>query len=95
MKLDPKVFWRLTPAQFIAISERHDNAVKLENFRVGIVASVIMNRHRGRKERTYKPEDFMPQYGGRKASSKTGPQLLNYWKHLVVPSFGSKNGSSS
>jgi hypothetical protein len=33
----------------------------IENYRMGIISSVIANVHRGKNSRTYSPEDFIPK----------------------------------
>lgn len=39
------------------------------DLRAGIVASVIANVNRGKGSRSYKPADFMPQYGRKKVNA--------------------------
>ncbi len=73
--LGEEEFWHLTPRQWGALIERWEEAQEWKDYRVGIIASTIVNttpRKKGSK--LYKPEDFMPTKG-RKGKQTVEEQL--------------------
>ena len=58
--LTEEEFWHLTPRQFAALMERHEEAQEWEDYRAGVVACTIVNMLKTKGGKTYKPEDFMP-----------------------------------
>lgn len=53
-------FWALTPVQFFALCERKKQELYREDLRMGILASLTANIHRGKNQSAFKPQDFMP-----------------------------------
>lgn len=53
-------FWRLTPRQFKALTDRLDESRQREDFRFGVLASVVANVNRDPKVRAepWDPADF-------------------------------------
>ena len=49
--LTSEQFWKLTPAQFAALSKQFNLARQREDYGFGMVASVLANIHRDRKRR--------------------------------------------
>jgi len=95
-------FWRLTPAQFSSLADRFDQRYDQErrhlDFLAGIVAATIANVNRGKAQKAFKPEDFMPKYEDPTedgAPSEKG--LLNLWQGLIMPAFNetNKHGTNS
>lgn len=58
--LTSEQFWGLTPAQFTALSDRHDERVKHEERGHAIVAWVIANLFRSKDSPKISVETFMP-----------------------------------
>jgi hypothetical protein len=60
--LTDEQFWRLTPARFAALSERHEQAERRADLRAGVVASTVANVHRDdeKKPDPFTAEDFFP-----------------------------------
>ena len=56
------------------------------DWRAGMIASVLANVNRGKKGRTFKPEDFMPEFGPKETAQQSGAmnpeQSVAYAKHL-------------
>ena len=55
---------RMTHAEFIrwiAYSRMEPWGYDMDNWRAGLIASTMANVNRGRKGKSYKPSDFMPQ----------------------------------
>lgn len=63
-------FWRSTPVMFFKRLERFRNQLKKDDYRVGLVCSVLANIHRDRKKRPkpFLPADFVP--GEKKSDGK-------------------------
>lgn len=59
--LDEESFWRLTPALFAALWERHDRLLEQEDWRMGMIAAATLNAQRRKRGRAFKPADFMPR----------------------------------
>ena len=82
--LTDEQFWNLTPPQYYALSERHDQANRHQDLRTGIVSSTIANCHRDAKERPepFTAQDFMPSYGDedekerRSSKEMSGDQIM-------------------
>jgi hypothetical protein len=80
-------FWSLTPLQFAMLSERYDIDRKNKDLGPGIVASTVANCHRGKTQRPFKAEDFMPKYGMEIEQTQTPEQMHQYWQTFVMPAF--------
>lgn len=59
--LGEEEFWRLSPRQFGALLERHNEEQRKEDWRAGMIAATIANALRGKKGKAYQAEDFMPR----------------------------------
>lgn len=57
--LSPAEAWRLTPRDLDLLRERHTERMEREEFFVGLLASSVLNPHRG-KRRAFSPFDFFP-----------------------------------
>lgn len=85
-RLSDEQFWKLTPAQFWALSRRHDHAVRHGDLHAGIIASTVANCNRDpkRKKEPFSPRDFMPSYGDEKPEGAGGgmspEQILEFMK---------------
>ena len=51
----------LTPTQFSALSKQHQKEQERQDFRAALICSVIANVNRGKRQKPYKPGDFMPR----------------------------------
>jgi len=60
--LTSEAFWRLTPAQFWAVSKRYDQGVERQEFGPALVTSTIVNALRGKNDAAVSPRDFMPSF---------------------------------
>lgn len=90
--LSSEQFWKLTPAQFEALSRRHEIVRQQDDLGFGIVASTVANCHRNPKKRRkpYEPADFMPKYGGeskQKKKKQTSREMRAYWDTHVLKHF--------
>lgn len=47
-RLTEEQFLDLTPAKFRALSKRHEHHNQLEDYRAGVIASLLFNIHRGK-----------------------------------------------
>ena len=71
--LTEEEFWSLTPREFVALKERHEEAQEWEDYRAGVVACTIVNMLKAKSSKTYKPEDFMPT---RRRKKQTPEEML-------------------
>lgn len=83
--------WKLTFAQFYALSQRKDINRTMDDLGFGIVASTVANVHRDSKRRAkpYEPKDFIPDYSGKNQRKvRLKPEALKRkWEQEVLPSF--------
>ena len=65
LKLTEEEFWGLTLREFGLLIERYNAEVERQDFRVGLLCSVLANIYRDDKRRSepFTPQDFMPDYG--------------------------------
>jgi len=54
-------------SEWIAYAQIEPFGEERADLRAAIIASTVANTARQRGSRAFKPEDFMPQFGGRKA----------------------------
>jgi hypothetical protein len=90
--LSSEQFWDLTPPQFAALSDRHDDRNQRDEFYSANVASIIANCHRDEKSRPkpYTPKDFMPSYAAEEEAQATPGDMspdaiLTYLKAAFPP----------
>jgi len=78
LRLSEAEFWELTPAQLMALAERHKETQELEDARIGRLCAVMANVFRDAKKRprAFQPSDFMPQ----KRTTLTSEQ----WRQRLV-----------
>lgn len=95
-------FWRLTPAQFSSLADRFDQRYDSDrrhlDFLAGIIAATVANVNRGKSQKAFKPEDFMPKYSDEVEEGKPNEKgLLDLWQGLIMPAFNDKvkNGTNS
>ena len=83
-------FWQLTPAQFAALSHRHEQRAKQEDLRTGIIASSLWNVARsicGASEgEPFTPQQFMPTYDGEEVPEprKTGQSVEEMRRRFML-----------
>ena len=84
MKLSSDVFWRLTPAQFSALSRRLEITLDHHFLGFGIVSAVIANVHRDAKKKPdeFLPTDFVPLRRKEPKPKKSSEELHAIWKGL-------------
>lgn len=73
--LSEEQFWRLTPAKFFYLSRRHEAEQELRDFRMAYIISTMCNINRGKRTRSYKPQDFMPTKLAERKKPKTMKEL--------------------
>lgn len=65
-----------------------------EDLRMGILASTIANMIggavAGKKAKTFKPEDFIPDWDGKKATTQTSEQMRNLLMGMASNKKGNK-----
>jgi len=67
LRLRPDDCWSLTFEEFEALWSAYEAQQDLENYRAGIIASLLYNIHRGKNQKPLGWEDF---FGGRRRSGK-------------------------
>ena len=95
--LTSEAFWNLTPAQFYSLSKSLEEDELQQDFRFGIVATLIANANRNPKKRS-KPfdwTDFFPRWKHLiKAKAQLTPQeLLKKWESIIVPKVNALAGA--
>jgi hypothetical protein len=88
MGLSDEQFWNLTPPQFAALSERHEELTEIADHRAGIICSTIANTRIGPDDEPFTARMFMPSYGRvederepknkPKSREMTGEQIKNF-----------------
>jgi len=86
LRLGEDEFWHLTPRQYAALVERHEEAMEWQDYRAGLVASVIANSVPRKGGRVYKPSDFMPT---KRKQKQTAEEQLAFMK-AFTEGFGDK-----
>lgn len=82
--LTSEQFWRLTPAQFHALSKKRDDDALIHDSRMAQVICTMRNVWRGKNSRVVKPEDILPSLG--KAKKKRKPRDLKAeWDLVMIP----------
>lgn len=87
MCLAEDVFWRLTLRQLDALIKRHVAAQERNDWRTGLICSVLANINRDTQKRKepYSPEEFMPTK--RKVKRKQSPEemlmALRLWNAAI------------
>ena len=61
--LTEEEFWGLTPRQYRALLDRHEEAQEWQDYRAGVIAATVVNMLKAKGGKTYKPTDFMPTKG--------------------------------
>jgi hypothetical protein len=51
----------MTPAQLMALIDRHRIDTYRKDLRSGVIASIIANVNRGKDQKAFSPHDFMPK----------------------------------
>jgi len=71
-------FWKLTPREFNALTERYKEAKTWLDYRAALICSVMANiwRDPKRKRTPFSPDEFMPETGAAK-SIQTPQQIFN------------------
>lgn len=54
-------FWRLTPALYLAVHDRHILALEEADARFAQLVCITANIHRGKNDKVFKLEDFLPK----------------------------------
>lgn len=90
LKLSSEDFWNLTPAQLSVLSYQHREKLRREDWRVGIVASILVNINKKKGARSSQPEDFMPDPYPKKQDKQTPEQMLHFVKTILHPALGGK-----
>lgn len=80
--LTEEEFWHLMPRQFVALKERHEEAMEWEDYRAGVVAATIVNMLKAKSSKTYKPQDFMPTR--RRKEKQTPEEMLAVVKNYMA-----------
>lgn len=72
-------FWELTPGQLDLLAKRHNSVESARNeradYRSALICSVIANVNRGKGQKPFKVQDFMPQESGPKKNQTPEEQL--------------------
>ena len=63
--------------------ERNPWGEERGDWRSAMLASVVANRHRGKREPQYKPADFIPEYGPKQPRKQTPQQMLNIFRQIT------------
>lgn len=79
--LTEEEFWGLTPRQYVALLERHEEAMEWEDYRMGVIASTIVNMLKAKGGKTFKPEDFMPT---KRRKKQTPEEMLAVVKNYMA-----------
>lgn len=82
--LSEQEFWELTPAQFDSLNERHVLHKQVEDYRAGLIASILCNIHRKEGDTPLEPADFfgnLPRSGKREM---TPEQILAHLKKATA-----------
>jgi hypothetical protein len=59
--LSSEEFDDLSPKEFDALLERHKEHIKRDDYRAGLVAAMVLNAQRGKKDaKIWQPGDFFP-----------------------------------
>lgn len=82
--LNEDEFWELTPAQFDAINERHLVHRQMEDYRAGVIASILVNIHKEQGAKPAEPSDFFGSLPRSKAREMTPQQMLAYLKQRTA-----------
>lgn len=79
-RLTSDQFWRLTPAQFFALSKRYDAEQEKRDMSAAIVSYSVFKAAGAKK---VKVEDFMPRY--RRSKKVDGERFKAQLLHEIVP----------
>jgi hypothetical protein len=89
--LPEEQFLDLTPAKFRALSKRHEHRNQLEDYRAGVIASLLFNIHRG-KSPAKGPDAFFRSLAEEEEKAKksgqdrgmTGQQMLIHMMNVTL-----------
>lgn len=90
--LTEEEFWDITPAQFDALNERHVLHKKMEDYRAGLIASILCNIHREQGTEATEPADFFTDLPRSKPRTMSGEEIMAHLKKVtaMMPSSGAK-----
>lgn len=78
--INPERFWQLTPVEIGIEVEAQAKRQEKEDYRTGLICSVIYNMHRdSKKSKPMVPEDFMPAISDKK---KPEPVKQQTWQEI-------------
>lgn len=72
--MSPSEFWRATPRQLMAAMNVKRAQQEREDYRAGIIASVVFNTNTGKDAPTRRPEDYFPSL--RRAPVEQTPEQM-------------------
>jgi hypothetical protein len=83
-------FYRLTPYEYLLLTEDYNEERETEDSRFALIAVLIANAHRG-KRKAFKIEDFMPKRTGKRAEKprQTVEEQLQVAKAITMAFGGS------
>ena len=100
-RLTPDQVWRLTPAQFAALSDQLDNERRIFDYQMGWIRACLVEPYRDKEKHpeSFKPEDFcvMPPKDGteRKGAASSGEmtpdEMLAHVRGYVIPTLREHN----
>jgi len=62
LRLNEAEFWALTPGEFGALLARKLKEEEWLNWRPALITAALANIFRGRDQKEYQPQDFMPKF---------------------------------
>lgn len=90
--LTEQEFWDLTPAQFDALNERHVLHKQMEDYRAGLIASILCNIHRQEGSEAMEPADFFTDLPRSKPRAMSGEEIMAHLKKAtaMIPNNGAQ-----
>lgn len=82
--LTEEEFWELTPAQYDALNERHLIHRQMDDYRAGVIASILCNIHKEKGSKPAEPADFFSSLPRSKPREMSPSEMLSYLKQRTA-----------